>query len=230
MVTGSSYQIGSDLFAYGSFANENAFLGFAGNATMTGKGNTASGFSALPHNTTGAANTATGFLALQGNSSGGGNTADGEGALSANNGGGNTAVGALALDFNGAGSFNTAIGYQAGITTNATSISGTNNTFVGSDSAGATGTLNNATAIGANAGVAESNAMVLGEINGVNNATASTNVGIGTTAPLRIANCYLRRLYEVPHHRFDSRGIFRAHACESQLGARCHQLYPNWHH
>ena len=183
LVTGDSYFIGSTLFAFGSTANKNAFLGFAGNTTMTGTDNTASGLSALPNNTTGAANTATGFLALQVNSSGGANTADGEGALSSNNGSANTAAGALALDFNGAGNFNTAIGYQAGVTTNATLISGTNNTFVGSNSAVPTGTLNNATAIGANAEVAASNSLVLGSINGVNNATASTNVGIGTTAP-----------------------------------------------
>jgi len=33
VVTGSGYQIGSSLFDYGSFANHNAFLGFAGNTT-----------------------------------------------------------------------------------------------------------------------------------------------------------------------------------------------------
>jgi hypothetical protein len=44
--------------------------------------------------------------------------------------------------------------------------------------------LNNATAIGAYADVAESNALVLGSINGVNGATASARVGIGTATPL----------------------------------------------
>ena len=62
-------------------------------------------------------------------------------------------------------------------------ITGSYNTFLGTNSAMSTGTLSNATAIGTNAEVAESNAMVLGSIKGVNNATASTNVGIGTTAP-----------------------------------------------
>jgi hypothetical protein len=38
--------------------------------------------------------------------------------------------------------------------------------------------LTNATAIGANAVVSANNALVLGSINGVNGATASTNVGI----------------------------------------------------
>jgi len=53
-----------------------------------------------------------------------------------------------------------------------------------------TGSLTNATAIGANAEVAESNAMVLGSINGVNGCSpsnnppcTSVNVGIGITAP-----------------------------------------------
>ena len=44
--------------------------------------------------------------------------------------------------------------------------------------------LTNATAIGAKAYVSASNALVLGQISGVNNADANTNVGIGTTAPL----------------------------------------------
>jgi hypothetical protein len=63
-------------------------------------------------------------------------------------------------------------------------MTGTNNTFIGIGTAISTGTVSNATAIGANADVAESNALVLGSINGVNGATASTNVGIGTTTPL----------------------------------------------
>jgi hypothetical protein len=44
VVTGSGFQIGSNLFDYGSYTNQNAFLGFAGNATTTGGGNTASGY------------------------------------------------------------------------------------------------------------------------------------------------------------------------------------------
>ena len=41
----------------------------------------------------------------------------------------------------------------------------------------------NSTAVGARATVTQSNALVLGAINGVNGAAADTNVGIGTTAP-----------------------------------------------
>ena len=47
----------------------------------------------------------------------------------------------------------------------------------------ATGNLTNATAIGSKSFVAQSNSLVLGSINGVNGATADTNVGIGTTTP-----------------------------------------------
>ena len=61
VVTGSSYQIGSNLFAFGSYANQNAFLGFAGNSTTTGLNNTANGFRALSSNTTGNGNTASGL-------------------------------------------------------------------------------------------------------------------------------------------------------------------------
>ena len=47
----------------------------------------------------------------------------------------------------------------------------------------ASGAITNATAIGAKALVGASNSMVLGSINGVNSATASTKVGVGTTTP-----------------------------------------------
>jgi hypothetical protein len=70
VVTGSSYQIGSNLFAFGSYSNFNAFLGFAGNTTMTGNANTASGYGALYYNTTGTGNTTTGFEALESNTTG----------------------------------------------------------------------------------------------------------------------------------------------------------------
>jgi hypothetical protein len=45
------------------------------------------------------------------------------------------------------------------------------------------GSLTNSTAIGAKASVSASNCLVLGSINGLNNATADVNVGIGTTSP-----------------------------------------------
>jgi hypothetical protein len=131
VVTGSSYQIGSNLFAFGSYANQNAFLGFAGNTTTTaigntasgnqalssnttGQFNTASGAAALKNNTTGYYNTATGSAALYSNTTGYDNTATGQGALYSNTTGVyNTASGLGALSSNSVGSFNTADGYEA---------------------------------------------------------------------------------------------------------------------
>jgi len=152
-VTGSSFQIGSNLFAFGSYTTANAFLGFAGNtnANNTGTYNTASGEGALSSNTTGYLNTASGVGALLSNTTG----AD-----------------------------NTATGYAAGITADGNPLTGNNNTALGYIAAFKTGSLSNATAIGAYAEVDESNALVLGSINGTQNgSTADTFVGIGTTAP-----------------------------------------------
>ncbi len=114
IVSGTSFEIGSDLFAFGSYANGNTFLGFAGNTTTTGGGNTASGVYALGSNTTGWGNTATGFKVLQQNTTGVENTASGTYALNTNTSGWqNTAVGSFALQFNTTGYANTASGYEA---------------------------------------------------------------------------------------------------------------------
>jgi hypothetical protein len=184
-ITGNAFNIGFNLFAFGSFNNSNAFLGFAGNTSMTGGGNTATGYLAFVSNTMGLYNTANGYGALIANTTGGNNTAIGDSALADNMSGVyNTGVGDSALYYNTAGNFNTSLGGQAGFTFDGSYMTGSNNTFVGANTTTATGTLTNATAIGANAMVTASNAMVLGSINGVDGATASTNVGIGTTAPM----------------------------------------------
>jgi hypothetical protein len=113
-VTGSGYQIGSNLFASGSYTNGNAFLGFAGNATTTGDHNTASGLWALFSNTTGLQNTASGYAALYSNTTGNYNTASGVGALNYNiSGNYNTASGNETLYHNTTGSYNTASGFDA---------------------------------------------------------------------------------------------------------------------
>jgi Chaperone of endosialidase len=131
VVTGSSYQIGSNLFAFGSASMQNVFLGFAGNTTTTGSGNTATGVlalyanttgglntadgdQALESNTTGNDNTASGFQALNANTTGNDNTASGHWALAANTGGSyNTASGSRALTLNAVGSANVGVGYEA---------------------------------------------------------------------------------------------------------------------
>jgi hypothetical protein len=172
VVTGSSFQIGSNLFAIGSYGNENAFLGFAGNSTTPGGFNTASGYQALFSNTTGSLNTASGVQALYNNTTGYANTA----------------VGYATLGTNSTGGGNTAVGYLAGAPPDGSALTGLADTFLGLAAASGSGGLTNATAIGYRAEVDQSNSMVLGSINGVNSCSSSsscadTNVGIGTTAP-----------------------------------------------
>jgi hypothetical protein len=206
LVTGSGFQIGSNLFAFGSYTNYNAFVGFSGNATMTGQRNTASGSQALYSNTTGYANTASGATSLYANTTGAGNTGAGGQALGNNTTGvgntgtgysalyksttgtGNTGTGFDALPFNTTGTYNTGVGFQAGAVVDTSDMSGQSNTFLGAETAAGSGTFNNATAVGAYAEAGASNSLVLGSIAGVNNCTAanscaSTNVGIGTTTP-----------------------------------------------
>ena len=183
VVTGSSFQIGSNLFGYGSFASSNAFLGFGGSTIATGTSNTATGAQALSQNGTGSQNTAIGSSALLSNTSGSSNTAIGNGALNLNStGSNNTAEGSVALQANTTGSYNTA----NGIFSLFNNTTGLFNTAVGylSGPDSAHPNLSNSTAIGAMATVTASNAMVLGSISGVNGAGSNTNVGIGTTAPL----------------------------------------------
>jgi len=79
---------------------------------------------------------------------------------------------------NSQGNRNSFFGVNAGIFNQG----GNSNTLFGYTSA-TVGVLTNATAVGANSQVNQSNALVLGSINGVNGATADTNVGIGTTTP-----------------------------------------------
>ena len=197
----TGFNLAGQTFAFGSAANKNVFLGFAGNSTMTGANNTASGYQAFFKNTTGHSNTASGYQALYSNTTGTNNNANGFQALYDNTTGyNNTASGWAALYYNTTGTWNTASGHLAlnntttggnnsalgglaGVAKDDSSITGSNNTPIGANSVFGTGALNNAAAIGANAEVDVSNALVLGSINGINNATVSTNVGIGTTSP-----------------------------------------------
>jgi hypothetical protein len=124
----SGFDLGGELFAFGSTTNGNTFLGFTGNTTATGRGNTASGFSALLSDTTGGGNTASGYQALYSNTTGGDNTASGMLALYSNTTGGyNTASGFEALVANTTGNYNTASGIYA----LASNITGGDNTASG---------------------------------------------------------------------------------------------------
>ena len=152
-----SIRTGGARFLY-SFGINNAFLGVsAGNVTMTGNHNTATGSHALQFNISGHTNTANGAFALQANTTGTANVANGYFALVNNNGGisntatgsyalanniagsSNTAVGMSALTVNTSGSMNVAVGFQAGFA----STTGSNNIYLGSNVVGgATGESN----------------------------------------------------------------------------------------
>ena len=107
----TSFNLGGTAFAFGSLANVNIFLGFAGNSTMSGKNNMAIGPYAMSINTTGNGDTAIGPYALNANTTGYGDTAVGYGALQSNTTAyGDTALGYAALQSNTTGYDNTASG------------------------------------------------------------------------------------------------------------------------
>jgi len=192
-----SYLVGGTTFAFGSLYYYSAFLGFSGNNTTTGYGNTANGYNALHSNTTGSSNTASGYATLSNNSTGGGNTADGVGALVSNTTGwSNSASGGNAVWQNTTGSYNTSSGFDT-LYSNTTgtgntaggykalysNTTGYYNTALGYEADVGSGNVGNATAIGANAYVTQSNTLVLGCVAGVNGCSGPVSVGIGTTAP-----------------------------------------------
>jgi trimeric autotransporter adhesin len=188
-----------NIFA-GIATNPEANTSFGINAytqTSTGTYNTAFGKNCLWKNTTGINNTSIGALTMYYNTTGNDNTALARGALSSNTTGSyNTATGVSSLAYNISGSYNTASGRLAllgntignyntavGVNSLIANTIGEYNTAIGSLSNVSVNNLTNATAIGANAYVSQSNSLILGSITGVNSAIASTNVGIGTTAP-----------------------------------------------
>ena len=91
----------------------------------------------------------------------------------------NAAFGNNALNNTSIGNSNVGLGNSALVT----NTSGNFNTGIGSFSNVSSSNLENATAIGARSFVAASNSLVLGSISGINGATSSVNVGIGTTIP-----------------------------------------------
>ncbi len=185
---------GSSDTAAGSFAlyynttggNNTANGAWALEFNNSGTHNTASGAGALNSNTTGSYNDASGAYALLDNLTGDSNTASGYYALIHGNSCCNVADGYQALLEVTSGQANTGVGHNAGATADSSDITGNNNTFLGTGTTLSTGSLTNASAIGANAEVAESNALVLGSINGVNGQTVTVKVGIGTTTPTNV--------------------------------------------
>ncbi len=161
----NGFELGGSLFAFGSRAQSNAYLGFAGNNSTTGIQNTAVGVDALAVNTTGNNNTASGELALWSNRTGGANTANGDSALAGNTSGDdNTAIGFSALGENETGSENTASGFLS-LAFNTTGLLNTAN--------GGQALFDNTT--GSHNTASGGAALAL-------NTTGSNNVGLGATS------------------------------------------------
>lgn len=136
----------------------------AGQLNTTGWGNSFFGVNAGIFNREGGSNAFFGFEAGRNNTTGASNSYFGKDAgRSSTTGGANSFFGLESGNTNTTGSSNSLFGVYTDVSAN---------------------NLTNATAIGARAYVSASNALVLGQINGINSATADTNVGIGTTAPL----------------------------------------------
>lgn len=191
-----------------NIANAQTFFGYqAGNIT-TGNGNSFFGSNSGVSNVGGTFNTALGNLTFTTNTIGNFNTIAGYGSMRSNLSGGsntfmgvnaganwstasnNTGIGMFALQGLAAstGEYNSALGYAAGsgysVSPNYLAVSsGSYNTFLGYSSALSTGSFSNSTGVGAFSQIGASNVIVLGSITGTNGATASSNVGIGTTAP-----------------------------------------------
>jgi len=166
------------LHAYGS---ENSFVGpSAGNLTMSGGNNTASGADAFSSNTNGAYNVANGSSALFLNRSGSDNVANGLAALYANtNGSDNVAGGFDALRRNTTGCNNTANGSM----TLYSNLSGHDNTAHGyqalyANTTGSNNTANGTEALSQNTGGSQN--IALGDYAGVNLTTGNHNIDIGS--------------------------------------------------
>ena len=171
--------VGSQAFRVTTAFGNTGLGAQAGAATTTGLRNTAVGAAALFSNVTGSDNVAVGRSALI-LATANDNTAVGANALdAATSGASNTAVGRNALGVLTTGSNNVALGRDAGLAV----TTGSRMTLVGDNADAGGGALVNATALGALARVDQDNSVVLGSTNGVNGATASTRVGIGTTTP-----------------------------------------------
>ncbi len=164
-----------------STGSNNSFFGNGAGINNTGGFNNAFfGSAAGSANSTAAANSFFGVSAGQSNSIGANNSYFGAFAGQSNQTGANNAFfGRWAGISNSSGNENVFVGTNSG----QTNTTGSGNTTVGFSSDFGSNGLTNATAIGNRSFVSQSNSLVLGSINGVNGASANTNVGIGTTAP-----------------------------------------------
>lgn len=165
-----------------STGGNNAFFGGgAGYSNTTGFRNAFFGYEAGYDNLSGKWNSFFGGNAGRSNTTGQENTFFGDQAGLLNlTGSGNAFFGNSAGAFTTEGSNNLILGNLAGLSNTVES----GNSYLGAFANGATG-ITNATALGYQAKVSQSNSLVLGSVAGVNGATASVNVGIGTPSPQR---------------------------------------------
>jgi len=176
----TQYNLNGFRFLSADSSNNNLFVGQgAGNFNSTGFQNTFVGQEAGLTNQGGSGNTYFGSAAGENNQAGNSNSFFGSSAGQSNNGGSNSFFGAQSGWKNLGGGGNTFVGLLSG----QTNTNGGSNTLVGALADVASANLTNASAFGTEATVSQSNSLVLGSINGINGATADTNVGIGTTAP-----------------------------------------------
>ncbi|MBX3267821.1 MAG: tail fiber domain-containing protein [Acidobacteria bacterium] len=159
--------VGAEAGNVNSTGNLNAYFGYRASRLMTGNRNAVYG-----------ANAGSQFGSGNENSFFGNETASAIGVSSGNQ---NSYFGHRAGAGTDFADGNTYIGAFTGSLVSIGAYS--NNVAVGINAKNQGIALTNSTAIGARALVTSSNSMVLGSINGVNGATADTNVGIGTTAP-----------------------------------------------
>lgn len=177
----TQFNLGGQRFL-SSPGNGSLFAGWeAGNLMSTGNNNVAFGQATLYSLTSGSRNTALGATAGFAVTGGLENTfVGGVAGTQTTDGTGNTFLGFQAGQANIVGNENVIVGSSAGFGLS----SGSGNTLVGSGANVASPGFPNASAFGYRAMVSAPNSLILGSINGVNNATADTNVGIGTTSPL----------------------------------------------
>jgi hypothetical protein len=193
---GANVFVGYSAGAVNTSGGQNVFIGTqAGNYSMTGTYDVYIGASAGNVNVDGNSNTMVGTStggpagsnnAFFGSGAGSGNTGlnntfiGPDAGSSGNSGTDNTFVGNTSGVSITTGSFNTTLGSQAGQTLTTES----NDTSLGAYAdIGATAV--NASAIGYRALATQNDTVVIGSINGVNGATATTRLGLGTTAPTK---------------------------------------------
>jgi hypothetical protein len=161
--------------------HSNSFFGRdTGRNNGSGSSNSFFGYGAGFTNTNGSENAFFGVNAGYSNTVADKNSFFGRGAGFNNTAANNAFFGHSAGYNNTTGTDNAFFGVNAGLSNTIQH----NNTFIGARSNGAGG-ITNATALGHRAQVSQSNSLVLGSVAGVNGATASVNVGIGTPAPER---------------------------------------------